>query len=481
MNQLVSFVAALLFLVPQISSHVTTTISGKILDREGKPMANAVVVYTDTTLGRVYQLKTDKKGEFYALGVVAGYYTIEITAPDGTHVYSGTRSIGTDQNPNPQPLKTNVLNVDLSTVNTKGELANTTGTTNMSEAEINAIRKENAGTLTINQLVPQVHVAVAARDWPRAISILQQLIAADPNRWEYYQNLGVIQTNASQYEAAVQTLEKALVLARKAMTSTPSPEARTKLSGMLIALAEAYEHLGLLDEATARYNQAAAMASQPALAHFYACNALRNGGKPEAATHECDQAIAADPKQWEPYQAKALAENELDKYEAAIATYDAGIQAARAAIDSNLRPEKTKAGLGQMLSAEASAYLQLQQPDKAIPLFTQAAEVSSYPALPYFNLCAMLYNRYNSEGALPACDKAIASDPTMADAYFVKATILFGKGKLEQGKYQVPGGTREALTKYLELSPQGRHAADVRAMLEQIGARIETTYNPKSK
>src|SRR5258708_11551233 len=101
MSQLASLAAALLFMIPQTSSHPTTAISGSVMDREGKPMANAVVVYSEfhgeTTTGRAYKLKTNRKGEFSGL-VASGYYNIEITAPDGTRVYTWTRSVGTDKN-----------------------------------------------------------------------------------------------------------------------------------------------------------------------------------------------------------------------------------------------------------------------------------------------------------------------------------------------------------------------------------------------
>jgi len=59
---------------------------------------------------------------------------------------------------------------------------------------------------------------------------------------------------------------------------------------------------------------------------------------------------------------------------------------------------------------------------------------------------------------------------------------MYGDGKLDSaGKYTVPPGTAEALNKYLELAPDGAHAADVKAMLEAIGAKIETSFGKTKK
>jgi tetratricopeptide (TPR) repeat protein len=101
--------------------------------------------------------------------------------------------------------------------------------------------------------------------------------------------------------------------------------------------------------------------------------------------------------------------------------------------------------------------------------------------MPYFNLCATDYNLKRFEEALASCDHAIASDPKMADAYYIKAAILFGQGQVEQGKFVVPPGTTEALNKYLELDPEGTHAAAVREMINQLNRPIRTTYSSPRK
>jgi tetratricopeptide (TPR) repeat protein len=109
--------------------------------------------------------------------------------------------------------------------------------------------------------------------------------------------------------------------------------------------------------------------------------------------------------------------------------------------------------------------------------------------MPYFNLCATYYNLKREQEALPACERTISSDPSMADAYYIKASILFGQGKLEHGKYVVPPGTSEALNKYLEYAPFGERASSVRAMIDKLNEEIElktqtptpTPYKPAKK
>jgi hypothetical protein len=105
------------------------------------------------------------------------------------------------------------------------------------------------------------------------------------------------------------------------------------------------------------------------------------------------------------------------------------------------------------------------------------------PATAYFNLCATQYNAGNVGGALTACDKAIAADPSKADAYFIKGSLLIGESKTDSsGKVIAPAGAAEALKRYLELAPNGPHASDVKQLLSFIGSNVETTYKKgKSK
>jgi len=194
--------------------------------------------------------------------------------------------------------------------------------------------------------------------------------------------------------------------------------------------------------------------------------------------------ITAEPNRWE-YQ-KALGDTQLNlgQYQEAADTYEKVIPLAENATktDPKADPAKAKAAVGQMLTNEGNAYLKLKKNDKAIEAYTKAAAMDPNPGTAYFNICATQYNTGNTQGALVACDKAIAADPTRADAYFIKGSLMVGESKLDKdGKLQAPAGASEALNKYLELAPDGPHAGDVKAMLQAIGAKIETTYHERKK
>lgn len=203
------------------------------------------------------------------------------------------------------------------------------------------------------------------------------------------------------------------------------------------------------------------------------------------------QMIAADPNNWRFYQALGGAQVSEEKYADAVGSYDKGIQIAQSVVSGtipkdahnpDIDPVKAKTGLGQMLASQGNAYLKLKKTPEAVAAFTKAAEMDPNPGLAYFNLCATQYNTNNTDGALAACDKAIAADPNKADAYFIKGSLMMGAGKLDaQGKYVAPAGTAETLNKYLELSPDGPHATDVKEMLGAIGAKIETSFKGGKK
>jgi tetratricopeptide (TPR) repeat protein len=463
----------------------TVTVSGRIVDRSGKPAVNATVAYANAAARRNYTGRTDAKGQFEIAGVAPGSYEITITDQGGMKVFSGKTDVwrGADDKPN-VVSPDNFLTVDLSKAPAPGGGPGATGST--AQSQMNAptaelLREKNANALKSNQLITALHAQLGARDWAHAIETLQQLIALYPDRWEFYQNLGASQTNLMHYEEAAKSYAKGVEVAQKTMSSASEPAKATDIGGMMLSEADAYSQIGKLDQAMALYNEAAQLFPQPAQVYYRVCSAQSSHGNAAATIEACNQAITADPNQWQPYQLLAGAQIMLHKNQEALQTYDKGIDIARKGLATKPDSPETRNGVGLMLTAKGSLYTQMERYDEAIASFSDAATASVNPALPEYNLCALFYKKGRIEDAITACNKAIAADPGMADAYYVKGSVLFSLGRLEYGKYVVPPQTRESLNKYLEITPSGPHAEAVRGMLDKLGPELDASKKHKKK
>lgn len=207
----------------------------------------------------------------------------------------------------------------------------------------------------------------------------------------------------------------------------------------------------------------------------------------QAAQTPLQQLITIDPNNWQYQSAMGDTYLNLGQFDQAVETYQKGIQAAESNTTVDPRnpatdPAKKKVGEAKMLTNLGNAYIKLHKNAEATAAFTKAAAMDPNPSVAYWNLCATQYNTGNVEGALEACDKAIAADPNRADAYFIKGSLLIAGSKTEpDGKVVAPPGTADALNKYLELQPDGPHANDVKQMLAYIGSKVETTYKKRGK
>ena len=77
MVMLVTAVAALC--VSPVFAQATGTIKGTCKNLDGTPMIGANVEWVNTDNGRKYNLKTNKKGEYFSLGIEPGKYKVVLT------------------------------------------------------------------------------------------------------------------------------------------------------------------------------------------------------------------------------------------------------------------------------------------------------------------------------------------------------------------------------------------------------------------
>ncbi|MGH9579871.1 MAG: carboxypeptidase-like regulatory domain-containing protein [Terriglobales bacterium] len=58
------------------------TVKGKVTDEKGQPFAGAVILYHNQENGRKYELKTDKSGDYFSIGVLMGRYRVSLYSTD---------------------------------------------------------------------------------------------------------------------------------------------------------------------------------------------------------------------------------------------------------------------------------------------------------------------------------------------------------------------------------------------------------------
>lgn len=116
--------------------------------------------------------------------------------------------------------------------------------------------------------------------------------------------------------------------------------------------------------------------------------------------------------------------------------------------------------------------------DQAQVELTKAAQLDPPQAGKYYyNLGAVYVNTQQNDAAETAFNKAIELDPNYADAYYQKGLVLMNKVTLDKdGKMQAPPGTIDALQKYLSLKPDGANAEGAKAILEQLGTKVQTSF-----
>jgi tetratricopeptide (TPR) repeat protein len=166
------------------------------------------------------------------------------------------------------------------------------------------------------------------------------------------------------------------------------------------------------------------------------------------------------------------------KYNDAVTSYKKGIDLNAASKKPS--PEAAAAGYNQL----GQAYGKLGNAKDAADAYDMAAKAQPANAsMYYFNEAATLYNAGKLPEASAAADKAIAADPKKAEAYYIKGQALITQATVDPKTQKIvaPPGCVEAYQQYLELAPDGPHAADVKGILEGIGAQVKSTYKAPKK
>src|SRR5258708_35755078 len=218
--------AALLFALSAIPSwpqtgSTTAGIRGVITQNQER-MSNLEVIFTNPNTGKKYKTKTDKKGEYFSMGMLPGSYRMEVIDAKGGVLYSKNNQQVNSADPEPFPI-------DLSKPEaSRGVESPGAEEPRLLKSQTERANAETAKTTSLNALVTQAQSAMDAQKWPEAATALKRLIEAYPEttRWELYKVLGDAEGHLQEYQDAAQTYEKGIQLAQVVASGTAPDDPR---------------------------------------------------------------------------------------------------------------------------------------------------------------------------------------------------------------------------------------------------------------
>lgn len=296
-----------------VLAQVTGSVKGVCKDLQGKPIAGAVVEYVNADTNQKYDLKTNKSGEYFSLGLAPGKYQV-ILLQDGKGVFhfNGFQVV----------IGENSLDFDLQkeAAAAAQEQGLTPEQLKQKQEQAAKAAKESATIKVLNEKLAAAKQASAAGDFDSAIATLTEATQADATRdllWaklgEAYLNSGAKQTDSAEkvkrYAEAGDDYQKAIDLKQKAVEAATekSPDATKILAQYYNNMGQALGKSGKTDEAVKAYTQAAQLDPAGAAQYYYNLGAvLTNSGKVDDAIAAFDKATAADPNKAEAYYWKGV-------------------------------------------------------------------------------------------------------------------------------------------------------------------------------
>ena len=301
---------------PVFAQGASGTVKGVCKDAQGNPLVDAVVIWANQDNGQKYPLKTNKKGEYFSLGIGAGTYTVTLYKnADDAKANKELFHFGKV----PVTLDENTLDFDLKKQAT--EAAKGQGLTpeqQKAQQEAQEKHAKEANTVkSLNEKLAAAKTASDAGDFDTAIASLTAANEIDATRDLVWFKLGdayrmsvAKQTDPEEKKkrlnSAVEAYQKAVQL-KQAATNEKDPNSTKMLAAYYNNLAEAYSKAGKTDDAVKTYQQAAEADPTAAAQYYYNMGAvLTNAGKGDAAIAAFDKCIAADPTKADAYYQKGV-------------------------------------------------------------------------------------------------------------------------------------------------------------------------------
>ena len=305
------------FCAPSVFAQAAGTVKGVCKDAQGNPIVDGIVVFANLDNGQKYTLKTNKKGEYFSLGIAPGHYNVTLYKnADDAKANKEIFHFGKF----PVTLDENTLDFDLkkqSEESAKGQGLTPEQIKQMQEAQEKQ-KKEVTTIKALNEKLGAANTAMQAGDFDTAVSSLTEATQMDASRdviWarlaDAYRGSALKQTDRAEktkrLEEAAADYQKAIDIKQKAIETKKTPEDTKQLAAYYNNLGEAAGKAGKIDDAVKAYNMAAQVNPEGAAGYYYNIGAvLTNAGKVDDAIAAFDKCIAADPNRADAYYQKGV-------------------------------------------------------------------------------------------------------------------------------------------------------------------------------
>jgi len=310
-------VLLLAFCVPAVFAQASGTVKGSCKDAQGNPVVDAVIVFENLDNGQKYTLKTNKKGEYFSLGLSPGKYNVTLyknaeDAKAGKQIdfVKGYQVQIGDNDP-----------LDFDAKKEQEQQAKGVGLSpeqlkQMQEAQAKQ-QKEVTTVKSLNEKLGAAKAAADAGDYDTAIADLNDANQVDPSRdliWfklgDYNRLSAAKQTDPAEkqkrFGAAIEAYQKAIELKTATPDKDPAKQA-ANLAAYYNNLAEAYAKSNRVDDAVKTYALAAQTEPSSAAQYYFNTGAvLTNAGKVDDAIAAFDKVIATDPNRADAYYWKGV-------------------------------------------------------------------------------------------------------------------------------------------------------------------------------
>lgn len=309
-------------------------VKGDVIDQGGKPMVGAKVELKNLENGQKYNLKTDKKGQFFSIGISSGHYDITVYDPTGKSVTQGpvykNVNITLSGNGSGQNQGINMVEINFQQMmaqeatgapapppgQTPGKLTPEQQKALEAAAKARAEQEKEANTVkSLNSMIASAKAASDAGNLDQAVQTMQQAVQTDTTRDVLWAQLGSYELAALRKPGldkdgktklatdATEAYQKAIELCGGAK---PAPSCKD-VASYHNNLGQALAANGKTQEAIAEYDKAAQLNPAGAGQYFFNEGAiLTNIGKTDEANAAFDKAIAADPTRADAYLEKGV-------------------------------------------------------------------------------------------------------------------------------------------------------------------------------